>query len=62
MYVVFVIACFLTNTSIIFSLHHHSSCHNIHIDCNCYSEVTKFIIFNVIWVMLPITIIIFDGD
>ena len=36
--------------------------YNIHIDCNCYSEVTKFIIFNVIWVMLPITIIIFDGD
>ena len=62
LYVVFIIACFLTNTPIIFSLHHHLSCHNIHIDCNCNSEVIKFIIFNVIWVMLPITIIIFDGD
>ena len=43
LYVVFIVACFLSNTSIIFSFHHHSSCHNIHIDCNYYSEVTKFI-------------------
>ena len=52
---------FLTKTPIIFSFHHHSSCHNIHIDCNCYGEVTTFIVFNVICVILSITIIIFDG-
>ena len=52
----------LANTSIIFSLHHHSSWHNIHTDCNCYSKVTKFIIFNVIWVILSITIILFLSD
>ena len=61
-YDIVIILLLFTSTSIICSFHHHSSCHNIHVFYKCYSEVTKYIIFNGICVVLSITILLYDGD